>query len=269
MSNDITSQLNLGTPLLELQDVTAGAHGCPAALRGVSLTLNHHHCLAVIGPNGSGKSTLLRAIIGEIGLASGQILLDGRPLGSLSRQARARSIALLAQNDTPDLRLTVAEYVGLGRLPHYADFSARQHEEIVNQAIEDTGLPTLRRRLLGTLSGGELQRAGLARAFAQTPRVLLLDEPTNHLDPLARAQLLGLVRARGIATIAVLHDLTLIESFAERVAVLQHGRLVCCDTPERALVSSCIEPVFGMRSFTVAHPATGQPLKIFEASLRA
>lgn len=269
MSNDITSQPTFGAPLLELRQITPRIPGRPALLRGVSLSLNRHQCLAVIGPNGSGKSTLLRAIIGDITLASGHILLDGRPLGSWSRQARARDIALLAQNDLPDQRLTVAEYVGLGRLPHYANFSARQHQEIVNQTIEDTGLSTLRRRPLGTLSGGERQRAGLARAFAQTPRVLLLDEPTNHLDPLARAQLLGLVRMRGIATIAVLHDLALIESFADRVAVLQHGQLVCCDTPARALASSCIEPVFGMRSFTVAHPATGKPLRIFEASLRS
>ncbi|HEY0210770.1 ABC transporter ATP-binding protein [Acerihabitans sp.] len=268
MYNVITSHLNSDPPLLEIKGITAGAHGRPALLKAVSLTLGNHQCLAVIGPNGSGKSTLLRAIIGEITPASGTILLDSRPLDSLSRRERAQGIALMAQNDMPDLRLSVAEYVGLGRLPHHAEFSARRHQEIIDQAIEDTGLPALRRRLLGTLSGGELQRAGLARAFAQTPRVLLLDEPTNHLDPLARTQLLGLVRARGIATIAVLHDLTLIETFADRVAVLQQGRLVCCDIPERALISTCIEPVFGMRSFTVPHPATGLPLRIFEASLR-
>ncbi|WP_121575481.1 ABC transporter ATP-binding protein [Brenneria alni] len=255
-------------PLLQLQGMTAGAHGLPSLIKGITLTLDDHQCLAVIGPNGSGKSTLLRTIIGEIALTSGQLLLEGRPVSQLSRQVRAQNLALLSQNDTPDLRLTVIEYVGLGRLPHYAQHSAQQHAAIINQAITDTGLQALRQRRLGTLSGGELQRAGLARAFAQSPRLLLLDEPTNHLDPLARAQLLRLVRARGVATIAVLHDLTLIESFADQVAVLQQGHLVCCEKPERALNSSCLEPVFGMQSFTVHHPSTGQPLRVFEPAFR-
>ncbi|MCF6733557.1 ABC transporter ATP-binding protein, partial [Escherichia coli] len=146
-----------------------------------------------------------------------------QPLNALNRHERAKRIAILAQSDTPDLRLRVAEYVALGRIPHHG-FSTPAHDrQLIDEALDDTGLLPLRHRLLGTLSGGERQRAALARAFAQTPQLLLLDEPTNHLDPLARTQLLSLVRKRGISTLAVLHDLPLITPFADRVAVLQQG----------------------------------------------
>jgi iron complex transport system ATP-binding protein len=97
----------------------------------------------------------------------------------------------------------------------------------------------------------------------------LLDEPTNHLDPLSRSTLLSLVRNKGIATIAVLHDLPLIEPFADRVLVMQTGHVVVWGTPEEALSTRIMRPIFGMESYTVTHPATGNPLRIFDAPMCA
>lgn len=94
----------------------------------------------------------------------------------------------------------------------------------------------MRKRSLSALSGGERQRAALARVLAQMPSLVLLDEPTNHLDPSGRVELLSLVKNKGITVVAVLHDLSLIESFADRVLLLSQGRMVLCDTPERVLV---------------------------------
>ncbi|CDZ82855.1 ferric enterobactin transport ATP-binding protein [Citrobacter koseri] len=173
-------------------------------------------CLAVIGPNGSGKTSLLRAISQELPLQKGNIQLLGRSVSALSRQQRAKQIAVLAQNDTPDLRLALEDYVAL------------------------------------------------ARVLAQMPSLVLLDEPTNHLDPSGRVELLSLVKNKGITVVAVLHDLSLIESFADRVLLLSQGRMVLCDTPERVLVSENLYPVFGLTCFTVPHPDTGKALRIFE-----
>ncbi|MEE3664303.1 ABC transporter ATP-binding protein [Brenneria sp. g21c3] len=251
--------------LLQLKNVTVAGAYHPPRLNDISLSIHRGECLALIGPNGSGKSTLLRTLTSELTPETGNVYLNGKALHAFSRQERAKRIAILAQNDTPDLRLRVEEYVALGRLPHHGDGAPEQHHHIIEQSLTDTGLISLRRRPLGTLSGGERQRAYLARAFAQTPQLLLLDEPTNHLDPLARAQLLSLVRSRGIATVAVLHDLPLVAPFADRVAVLQQGELVRWGTPEHALAADCIRRVFGMESFTVTHPVTGSPLRIFEA----
>lgn len=233
----------------------------------VSFTLRHGECLAVIGPNGSGKSTLLRALTSEMATSKGSILLNGKPLAHFSRQERAKNIAIVAQDDPADPRLMVEDYVALGRIPHHHCCTPIHHGRCIEQALADTQLISLRHRLIGSLSGGEKQRAALARAFAQTPQLLLLDEPTNHLDPLSRATLLSLVRSKGIATIAVLHDLPLIEPFADRVVVMQKGRMMTWGAPEHALSAQIINAVFGMESYTVIHPITGHPFRIFEAPL--
>jgi iron complex transport system ATP-binding protein len=236
---------------------------------GVNFQLEAGECLAVIGPNGSGKSTLLRALTSELTPSEGGISLNGQSLASFSRQERAKHIAIVAQDDPPDPRLLVEDYVALGRIPHHHCCTPLRHRRCIEQALVDTKLEHLRHRLIGSLSGGEKQRAALARAFSQTPQLLLLDEPTNHLDPLSRATLLSLVRSKGISTIAVLHDLPLIEPFADRVLVMQKGRLVVWGHPEIALSAQIINPVFGMESYTVTHPITGHPLRIFEAPLCA
>ncbi|MEH0876498.1 ABC transporter ATP-binding protein [Pectobacterium cacticida] len=251
--------------LLQLHHVSVTDANRATRLSDISLSMWAGERLVLVGPNGSGKSTLLRVLTSELGTTTGCIHLNGKPLNTLSRHERAKRIAILAQNDTPDLRLRVAEYVALGRIPHHGVSTPENDRQLIEEALDDTGLLPLRHRLLGTLSGGERQRAALARAFAQTPQLLLLDEPTNHLDPLARAQLLSLVRKRGISTLAVLHDLPLILPFADRVAVLQQGALLRWGTPAYALSADCVKSVFGMESFTVPHPINGSPIHIFEA----
>ena len=250
--------------LLTLQNLAVHTGAGKVLLDGISLSVQAGECLAVIGPNGSGKSSLLRTLVGELNPASGQVLFQGVPLAQMSRVGRARAVALLAQNDVADARLRVAEYVALGRIPYAGQIDEHAQQCIVEQALADTGLQHLQQRRLGQLSGGEMQRAALARAFAQTPQLLLLDEPTNHLDPLARASLLAQVKRKGIAVIAVLHDLALVAPFADSVAVIEHGRLVRWGKPGQVLASDCIGSVFGMESFVIPHPRTGQPFHIFD-----
>lgn len=140
-----------------------------------------------------------------------------------------------------------------------------QDSAIIRLAIADVGLAHRTHARIGTLSGGERQRAALARALAQTPQLLLLDEPTNHLDPLARARLLMLVRQKGIATIAVLHDLPLVDPFADRVLVLREGQTVICAPPDAALAPPIMMATFGLENYTLPHPQTGLPVRFFAA----
>ncbi|HHG8774961.1 TPA: ABC transporter ATP-binding protein [Raoultella planticola] len=235
-------------------------------LSSVHFEVRAGECLAVIGPNGSGKTSLLRAISRELTSLQGDIQLLGRPVSRLSRPQWAKQVAILAQNDPPDMRLALEDYVALGRIPHARDMPHSMHDAIVTKAIKETGLQGLRTRSLSALSGGERQRAALARVLAQTPSLVLLDEPTNHLDPPGRVELLALVKSKGITVVAVLHDLSLIESFADRVLLLSQGRAVACDTPARVLVPEYLRPALGLTSFTVAHPDTGKTLRIFEVS---
>lgn len=261
------SLTNCGTavdPVLSVNIESLPRPGGGELLSGIHFNTAKGECLAVIGPNGSGKTSLLRAIDQELTLRDGDIRIFGRSIATLTRQQRAQQIAVLAQNDAPDLRLALEDYVALGRIPHARDMSRREHEAIVTSAINDTGLKRFRKRSLSALSGGERQRAALARVLAQSPALVLLDEPTNHLDPPGRVELLSLVKSKGITVVAVLHDLSLVESFADRVLLLSQGRAVAWDIPERVLVSEQLYPVFGLTCFTVPHPDTGKALRIFE-----
>ncbi|AGA64603.1 iron ABC transporter, ATP-binding protein [Liberibacter crescens BT-1] len=220
--------------------------------------------LVIIGPNGSGKSTLLHALLNGIQPKTGNILFNNTPLKQLSRVERAKRIAFMCQNDSPNLNLMVEEYVELGCIPHANEISLSTQKSIVKQTLKDLDLLELRKCRLITLSGGERQRVFLARALAQRPELLLLDEPTNHLDPARRKELLTLVQQRGITVVAVLHDLFLVEAFADRVLVLHEGKPVTCDIPSRALSSDFLYPVFGLYSSTVLHPETSRPVRIFD-----
>ncbi|EPC1894351.1 ABC transporter ATP-binding protein [Cronobacter sakazakii] len=247
--------------ILNVAGLTLRSRGQRPVLNNLNFSLRAGEKLAIVGPNGSGKSTLLRLLIRDAVPDAGKIVFEGRPIEEFSSLELARKRAFLAQSDTPEPRLTLEEYVALGRTP-YADSTRAQH--IIDEAIEETGLAAHRTCQLGQLSGGQKQRAALARALAQSPSLLLLDEPTNHLDPPGRMALLSLVKRKKIAVIAVLHDLAVIDGFADRVLVLNNGRQVALDTPETALQTSTIFPVFGMKSFCVGHPTDGSPLRIFE-----
>lgn len=233
-------------------------------LRDITFSIREGERLAIIGPNGSGKTSLLRAMSRELALQRHEIALNGQCIKTFTRQSLATCIAVMAQNDLPDLRLSIEDYVALGRIPHARTCPHLINQRIVSEAIEETGLASLRTRALGALSGGERQRAALARVLAQKPQLILLDEPTNHLDPLGRHALLTLIKNKGITAVAVLHDLSLIDTFADRVLILSQGKQVVFDTPSRALSSRYLRPVFGLNSFTVAHPANGKHLRIFE-----
>ena len=234
-------------------------------LADVTLDVRPRERLAIVGPNGAGKTTLLRLLFGRLRPSGGGVSLDGVPLDQIPAESRARRIAVVTQDEQPDRRLAVHEYVALGRIPHHRGQRQAGHRQVVAGALEAAGLVPLASRTFGALSGGEQQRARIARALAQSPSVLLLDEPTNHLDLRARADMMTLVGGLGITIVAVLHDLALVGPFANRVAVLQGGRLVAQGPPERALSTAVVRDVFGMDSFCATNPSTGRRMMVLDA----
>ena len=249
---------------LRFEAVSVRIGSTTAILDDVSFAIAPAERLAVVGPNGAGKTTLLRLLSGRIAPSSGTVRIGGTDLRRMSFAERARRIAIVVQNDVPDLRLTVADYVGLGRIPHAGLAAPGFDRRVVDAALERTGLGAFGHRRLDGLSGGERQRSALARAIAQEPRVLLLDEPTNHLDPRARADMLDLARTLGITVVAVLHDLSLVHPFADRVAVLDRGRLVAHGTPAEALAPAMVRAVFDLDCFAATNPASGRTVLVFD-----
>src|ERR687898_1196795 len=180
----------------------------------VGLTLVPGEWTTLIGRNGAGKTTMLRAVAGMVPYA-GSIAVDGRQVREMTPRERARVAALVPQSPLLPADMTVREYVMLGRTPYlgFLGRPGRRYDSAVQQAIDSLGLAAFTQRRLDAISGGERQRAVLARALAQQAPVLLLDEPTTALDVGRQQEVLDLVWAlraeRSLTVLGAMHDLTL------------------------------------------------------------
>ena len=209
-------------------------------LRDVTLSVPSGSWVTVIGPNGAGKSTLLRAVAGLVSF-EGVVHLDGVPVRAMSRRQRARRLALVPQHPVVPPGIAVRDYVLLGRTP-YIPFLGREGErdlQVTADLLRRLDLDRFADRQLSTLSGGERQRVFLARALAQGATVLLLDEPTSALDIGHQQEVLELVdelrRADGLTVVSTMHDLVIAGEYAERMVLLNGGRLVAAGTPREVL----------------------------------
>src|ERR1051325_1180826 len=183
--------------MLEARNITVNYDG-RAAIEDVSLQIRAGEIIAVVGPNGAGKSTFLRALNGAVQPSRGEVLLDARPVRSYARRVLARHIAVVAQEAELHFPITVLEFALGGR---YAwanawGWETEKDVEITRRVLEQTELAGFESRMMNEMSGGERQRAVLARALATEAQIFLLDEPTANLDLAHQATMLGLVRER-------------------------------------------------------------------------
>jgi iron complex transport system ATP-binding protein len=235
------------------------------ALRDVSLEARGGEVVVLIGPNGAGKSTLLRAIAGTLAPDAGRICLDGADMAQLRPAERAQLVAVVPQAARLPEAFTVGEVVLMGRNPHLPRFGGERPADYraAQQAMQRTDTWQLAERRVGELSGGEQQRALIARALAQEPRVLLLDEATAHLDLRYQLAILHLARklARsGLLVLAALHDLNRAAQHADRLALLNSGELLACGAPAHVLTPERLRQAYGVAALVSAHPLTGVPL---------
>lgn len=236
------------TLLLEFAQ-TSFCYGDRLILNEISASVSNGECVALVGPNGVGKTTLLRLAAGTLSPASGEIRLLGQPLDCFKQQAIARSIALVPQNVDVPFAFTVEQFIEQGRTPFLRMFGGLQAADrrAIEEAMDLTDTRSLRRRIFNQLSGGERQRVKIALGLAQRPRLLLLDEPTQHLDigrQLEMADLIRSLSAKGIAILASMHDLTLIEGIFSSVWLLSPEEGMRKGTPEEIL-----QPEFLGRAF--------------------
>ncbi len=238
--------------------------GRATLLDGIDLRVGAGELVAIIGPNGAGKSTLLRLLSGDLHPSGGEVLLKQRDIGSYTPRELAARRAILSQHVNVSFPFTVAEIVLMGA----GDRSPREANGLVDAALDEVGLAHFRERQMPTLSGGEQQRAHFARVLVQLacgeaehgPGLLLLDEPTSSLDLRHQIDLVEAARRRaaaGTAVIAILHDLNLAIRFADRLVVLNGGRLVA-DGPRTEIVTrKTIRDIFEID--TVVHQVDGVP----------
>jgi iron complex transport system ATP-binding protein len=221
-------------------------------LAGVDLAVARGEWLSIVGPNGAGKSTLLRYLTGDATLAD-LIQLAHCPVRRLSRRERAVLVALVPQSPVIPIGMRVVDYVLLGRTPHIRPLGVEGPHDLaaVHDALTHLDLLGLAGREVTTLSGGERQRVLIARALAQGASLVLLDEPTTALDVGHQQQVLELVdelrRARDLTVVTTMHDLTLAGQYADRLLLLDQGRVVVEGPADEVLTEENLASYYGAR----------------------
>jgi iron complex transport system ATP-binding protein len=237
--------------------------GMSIRAENVSVTLDHRpvltditldvlpgEVLALVGPNGAGKSTLLSVLSGERHPDAGSITLDDRPLASYSPLELARRRSVLTQENTLSFPFRVREVLEMGRSPWARTPQLADDDRALARAAERADVAGLLHRRFTELSGGERARVSLARVLAQDTGIVLLDEPTAALDLRHQEDVLRVARelaADGRAVVVVLHDLSLAGAVADRVGLLDAGRLVALGPPAKVLTASGLSKVYGVK----------------------
>ncbi len=258
----------MADPVARLSTVTAGYEDGPRALDRVSLDLPEGRITAFCGPNGSGKSTALRLLRGLHRATTGEVQVAGRPLADWGPRDLARTLAMLSQTPEAPPDLAVEDLVMLGRFAHRGRFAGPSAADraACARALAATGMADLRRRPVGSLSGGQVQRAWIAMTLAQEAPCIFLDEPTNHLDVAHAFEILDLIarlnRDEGRSFVLVLHDLGMAMRYADRVVLFSNGRVVA-DGPTRAILTGPrIEAVFGVACHVLDVPGEAAPVLV-------
>ncbi|MGW7585462.1 ABC transporter ATP-binding protein [Kitasatospora sp. NPDC054768] len=254
-----------GAPRLATSALSLG-HDRTIVVRELDLELPRQQVTVIVGPNGCGKSTLLGGLARTIAPRSGAVLLDGKPLTSLSTRAIARIIGLLPQSATAPDGLTVRDLVRYGRQPHQGllrQWSAAD-AEAVEHALTAADLHELADRPLDTLSGGQRQRAWIAMAVAQDTDILMLDEPTSALDMGHALEVLEMVRGlttgRGRTVVLVLHDLSTACRYADHMVAMRDGEVAAQGAPRDIVTPELVRELYGVESVILTDPVHGTPV---------
>jgi len=225
-------------------------YGNELVLDRLTFTIESGSWISVIGPNGAGKSTLLRALVGLTPF-EGSIAIDSRSTDQMSRRDLARSFGYVAQTPEHPAGMSIFDYIMLGRTPHRSYFGAGSGQDlnIVREVISLLNLERLASRPVASVSGGEAQRAAIARAVAQRAAVLLLDEPTSSLDIARQQEVMNLIdglrQTEGLTVVTTMHDLTLAGQYADRLLLLSKSHVQADGSPRQVLTTAAIESHYG------------------------
>ena len=233
-----------------------------AALSDVSLTVARGSFTALIGPNGSGKSTLIRVLLGALAADSGTVLFEGHGVETYSRLQLARRVGAVTQIEEMPFPVTVRELVATGRYPHLGAWRAEGEADraAVTAALERCDIAGLADRSIAHVSGGERQRARIARALAQHPATLVLDEPTAALDfahEMAIFELLRQLATGGVTILIATHHINHAARFADQLLLLDRGVVAAAGAPPAVMRSDILQSVYDWPLQIYPYPGAG------------
>ena len=234
---------------IEAQEVCS-SYGDTTVLHDVSACFAQGGVTSLIGPNGAGKSTLLGVMSRLQQADSGRVLVDGADVSATGGRELARRLAVLRQENSMAIRLTVRDLVGFGRFPHNGGRATADDAEHIDYALSAMELEDLADRYLDELSGGQRQRAHIAMVLAQDTDYVLLDEPLNNLDLRHATSIMRLLRRtaaeRGKTIVLVIHDINIAAAYSDRIIAMKDGRIIADGAPVDIMCTEVLREVYDM-----------------------
>ncbi|BEP27737.1 ABC transporter ATP-binding protein [Helicovermis profundi] len=232
-------------------------------IKDISLSISHGSFNCILGPNGSGKTTLVKNIVKLLYPSKDTIYISNKEINEYKRKELSRKIALVPQSTIIEYDFTVEEIVMMGRMPYQKRFKTETEEDylIVKESMIKTDTYVLKDRFINNLSGGEKQRAIIARAIAQEPQVLVLDEPVSYLDIHHQVEIMKLIKKlsleKGITVITILHDVNLAIEYADNIVLLKDGKVYSSGSSENIVNEKSIKEVYDVNVAVIKNPITG------------
>ncbi|MBN2851789.1 MAG: ABC transporter ATP-binding protein [Clostridia bacterium] len=226
------------------------SYGSTEVLKGVSSYFENSTFYAIVGPNGCGKSTLLKCLYGYLSPGEGTIKINNHNIMKMSHRKRAMNISYVAQSNEISFDFAVKDIVAMGRNPYISRFASLSDTDIshIHDALEKTSMTELKDKSINELSGGEKQRAFIARALAQDTEIILLDEPVSMLDINHQIEIMDTVKSLSLnhhrTIIAVLHDLNLASLYADCVILMNKGSIHSIGSSSKVLTKENINSVY-------------------------
>jgi iron complex transport system ATP-binding protein len=242
-------------------------------LKDINLTIPKNKITILVGSNGCGKSTLLKTMARLLKPMSGKVLLGESSIFEKPTKEIAKELAILTQSPTAPSDLTVFNLVKQGRYPYQTWFNqwSKEDENIVNYALEKTGLTDIKHKKISDLSGGQKQRVWIAMTLAQQTDTILLDEPTNHLDIKYKMEVLDLLKnlneTEKRTIVIVLHDINLACRYADHIVAIKAGKVYAEGSPSDIVTERLIKDVFDVNSVVMECPLFKTPMCITYQSL--
>ena len=237
---------------MEIKDISFAYADNVKRLHHISNVIKKGEITTIIGPNGSGKSTLLSVMTNNNRAQEGQVILDGKTINQYKPKELAKILGVVHQKNTAPQDMTVEKLVYYGRLPHKNVFSpsSDKDEEMVEWALECTGLLEKRHAAIDTLSGGQQQRVWIAMALAQDTPLLFLDEPTSNLDIYFQYEILALIsrlrREHQLTIVMVLHDINQAIQYSDTIIAMKQGEIIASGAPKHIITKQLIYDVYGV-----------------------